>query len=61
MSKENASVANQDEKNLMRMFIPLLKMFTAKESIRIASEGIEFFGGIGYMENSHIPVILRDA
>jgi len=45
----------------MRMFIPLLKMFTAKESIRIASEGIEFFGGIGYMENSHIPVILRDA
>ncbi len=39
----------------------VLKLFTAKEAVRICSEGVESFGGIGYMENSRIPQILRDA
>ena len=40
---------------------PVLKLFTAKEAVALISEGIESFGGLGYMENSRIPVILRDA
>jgi len=32
-----------------------LKLFTAKEAISVASEGVESFGGLGYMENSRIP------
>ena len=27
----------------------------------VISEGLECFGGMGYMENSKIPIILRDA
>jgi len=38
-----------------------LKLFTAKEAVALISEGIEAFGGLGYMENTRIPVILRDA
>jgi len=38
----------------------LAKLFTAKNAIEIGSEGMECFGGVGYMENSGIPVILRD-
>lgn len=41
--------------------IPILKLFTAKESMKLVSEGLECFGGIGYMENSHLPHILRDS
>jgi alkylation response protein AidB-like acyl-CoA dehydrogenase len=40
---------------------PILKSFAAKESIGVASEGLECFGGLGYMENSGLPRILRDA
>ncbi len=40
---------------------PVLKLFTAKESVSLISEGLEAFGGLGYMENTRIPVILRDA
>jgi alkylation response protein AidB-like acyl-CoA dehydrogenase len=40
---------------------PILKLFTAKECVSLVSEGLESFGGLGYMENSRIPVILRDA
>lgn len=39
----------------------VLKLFTAKECVGLVSEGLESFGGVGYMENSRIPVILRDA
>ena len=41
--------------------IPILKLFTAKESVAFISEGLESFGSMGYMENSHIPVYFRDA
>jgi len=40
---------------------PILKLFTAKECVAVVSDGIESFGGLGYMENSRIPVILRDS
>ena len=40
---------------------PVLKLFTAKECVGLVSEALESFGGIGYTENSRIPVILRDA
>ena len=38
-----------------------MKLFTAKEAVAFTSEGLECFGAMGYMENSGIPVILRDA
>ena len=38
----------------------VLKLFTAKEAMSVLSEGVESFGGIGYMENSKIPCLLRD-
>lgn len=40
---------------------PVLKLFTAKETMTLISEGLESFGGLGYMENSRLPILLRDA
>ena len=49
------------QKQALRLITPVLKLFTAKEAVAVVSEGIESFGGVGYMENSRMPVILRDA
>ncbi len=42
-------------KPALRLLTPLLKLFTAKEAMSVVSEGLESFGGIGYMENSRLP------
>jgi putative acyl-CoA dehydrogenase len=43
------------------MLTPLLKLYTAKICMQWMSEGMEALGALGYMENSYIPVMLRDA
>ncbi len=40
--------------------VPLLKLYTAKSAMTWVSEGVEALGALGYMENSNVPVILRD-
>ena len=50
-----------DRNQELRMITPILKLFTAKDGMGLISEALESFGGVGYMENSRIPQILRDA
>uniref|UniRef100_A0A0K0FLL6 Acyl-CoA dehydrogenase n=1 Tax=Strongyloides venezuelensis TaxID=75913 RepID=A0A0K0FLL6_STRVS len=45
----------------LRLMTPILKLYTGKKAIPLISEGIECFGGQGYIENTGIPSILRDA
>lgn len=45
----------------LRVATPLLKLFTAKQAIIVAAEGIEALGAHGYMEDSGVPRLLRDA
>lgn len=45
---------------LLRLFTPLCKLFTAKQAVVVLSEGMECFGGQGYIEDTGIPRILRD-
>ena len=54
------TIANYKHNEILRLILPLAKLFTAKCAIEIGSEGMECFGGVGYMENSGIPIILRD-
>lgn len=46
---------------LLRLLTPLLKVYTAKAAIAAASEGLENFGGNGYIEDTGLPVLLRDS
>ena len=39
----------------------MAKLYTAKQAIAVASETVEAFGGAGYVEDSGIPRLLRDA
>jgi acyl-CoA dehydrogenase len=46
---------------LTRLLIPLAKLWTGKFAVQCLSEVVEAFGGAGYVEDTGIPVLLRDA
>ena len=46
---------------MLRLVTPLLKLWTGKLAVTIASEACECFGGAGYLEETGIPQLLRDA
>ncbi|WP_426700603.1 acyl-CoA dehydrogenase family protein [Rhodanobacter sp. Col0626] len=49
------------EASLLRLLTPLAKLWTGKLAVRICSEAIECFGGAGYIEDTGLPQLLRDA
>lgn len=46
---------------LLRVLTPLAKLWTGKLAVRIASEACEALGGAGYIEDTGLPLLLRDA
>jgi len=60
LGKSECKIASESEELLSRLLVPLVKLYTAKQSIANASEVLESFGGIGYMEDSDLPRLLRD-
>lgn len=61
LGKEETGKASESDIALLRMLTPLIKLYTAKQGINIASEMLEGFGGAGYVEDTGLPVILRDS
>lgn len=61
LGKEECGKASEQESALLRLLTPVAKLYTAKQAIASASEHIEMFGGMGYLEDSGIPSMLRDA
>jgi acyl-CoA dehydrogenase len=61
LGKVERGEANADESNLLRLLTPLMKLTTAKQGVAVASEALECFGGAGYVEDTGLPRILRDA
>lgn len=53
--------ASASECSVLRVLTPLAKLWTGKLAVRIASETCEAFGGSGYIEDTGIPQLLRDA
>jgi alkylation response protein AidB-like acyl-CoA dehydrogenase len=49
------------EAALLRLLTPLAKLWTGKLAVRTCSEAIECFGGAGYIEDTGLPQLLRDA
>jgi alkylation response protein AidB-like acyl-CoA dehydrogenase len=46
---------------LLRVVTPLAKLATGKQAVAVASEALECFGGAGYVEDTGLPRLLRDA
>lgn len=61
LGKEETKKATEIESGSLRLLIPLVKLYTAKEGVAIASEITESFGGAGYIEDTGIPQLLRNS
>ncbi len=45
----------------LRLLTPLAKLWTGKLAVELCSEALECFGGAGYIEDTGLPQLLRDA
>lgn len=61
MGRDEAGKASPEQEKLLRLLTPIAKLITAKQSVQVLSEVIESFGGAGYVEDTGLPVLLRDA
>jgi len=59
--REECGEASADERAQLRLLTPLVKLATGKQAVAVASEAIECFGGAGYVEDTGLPRLLRDA
>jgi alkylation response protein AidB-like acyl-CoA dehydrogenase len=61
LGRVEAGEADGAERLALRLLTPLAKLSTAKQVVALASEALEGFGGAGYVEDTGLPVYLRDA
>jgi acyl-CoA dehydrogenase len=50
-----------EDKDLLRLLTPIVKLTTAKQCMAVVSEVLEAFGGAGYVEDTGLPMLLRDS
>ncbi|CAH2294973.1 acyl- dehydrogenase family member 11-like isoform X1 [Pelobates cultripes] len=58
---EETNLATEQDQHLLRLLTPVAKLYTGKQALAVVSEGLESFGGQGYMEDTGLPALLRDA
>jgi len=61
LGREEAGTLTEEERVLLRLLTPTVKATTSKQAVAAASEVVESFGGAGYVEDTGLPRILRDA
>ena len=61
LGRTEAGEANERDHALLRLMTPIAKLTTAKQAVSVASEALETFGGAGYVEDTGLPTLLRDA
>jgi acyl-CoA dehydrogenase len=52
---------DEEQSLLLRLLTPLMKLTTGKQVVAVVSEALEAFGGAGYVEDTGLPALLRDA
>jgi alkylation response protein AidB-like acyl-CoA dehydrogenase len=53
--------ASEAQQRVHRVLTPIAKLLTGRQVIEVMSEVIEAFGGAGYVEDTGLPALLRDA
>ncbi|XP_013056650.3 acyl-CoA dehydrogenase family member 11-like isoform X1 [Anser cygnoides] len=54
------NMASEQDQLLLRLLVPVAKLYTGKQASATVIEAMECFGGQGYMEDTGLPVIVRD-
>ncbi len=61
LGREEAGELDEAALAVLRLLQPVAKLLTARQAVAGASEVLEAFGGAGYVEDTGLPEILRDA
>ena len=61
VGREETGEASQTERAVLRLLVPLAKLATGKQVVAGISEALEMIGGAGYVEDTGLPRMLRDA
>lgn len=61
VGREETGAATPSERAVLRLLVPLAKLSTGKQVVAGVSEALEAFGGAGYVEDTGLPRMLRDA
>ena len=61
VGKAEHDAASEDETRLLRLLTSLAKLTTGRQAVAVASEVLEAHGGAGYVEDTGLPVLLRDS
>jgi alkylation response protein AidB-like acyl-CoA dehydrogenase len=61
LGREEAGELDEAGLAVLRLLQPVAKLLTARQAVAGASEVLEAFGGAGYVEDTGLPEILRDA
>jgi alkylation response protein AidB-like acyl-CoA dehydrogenase len=61
LGREETGTIDDEEAALLRLLQPVAKLTTARQAVAGASETLEAFGGAGYVEDTGLPELLRDA
>ena len=61
MGRVEQGAASAGEQQTLRALTPIAKLLTAKDAVAQASEALEAFGGAGYIEDTGLPQLLRNA
>jgi alkylation response protein AidB-like acyl-CoA dehydrogenase len=61
LGREENKTITEEETHLLRLLTPIVKATTGKQAVTSASEILETFGGAGYIEDTGLPRLLRDA
>jgi hypothetical protein len=61
LGHDEAGALDADDAALLRLLCPVVKATTGRQAVQVVAETIESFGGAGYVEDTGLPVLLRDA
>ena len=61
LGRDEGGELTEPEARLLRLLTPIMKLTTAKQAVAVLSEALECFGGAGYVEDTGLPCLLRDA
>lgn len=57
---DNADNGNDKETHLLRLINPMTKKWSAETGVYITRESMELMGGLGYIEDTVMPKLMRD-
>ncbi len=61
IGRDEAGELAAEERDLLRLLTPIVKLTTAKHCVAVVSEALECCGGAGYVEDTGLPGLLRDS